>query len=36
MKTIFELKPGTYLLREVVQDSEEHHLGVINRSVQVQ
>lgn len=36
VRTMFELKPGTYLLREVVQDSEEHHLGVINRSVQVQ
>ncbi len=32
----FQLKPGTYLLREVVQDSEDRHLGAVNRSVQVQ
>ena len=35
VKDTFELKPGTYLLREVVQESEDHHLGAVNREVKV-
>ncbi len=35
IRNTFQLKPGTYLLREVVQDSEDHHLAAVNQSVQV-
>ncbi len=35
IRNTFQLKPGTYLLREVVEDSEDHHLGATNRSVEV-
>ena len=31
IKTAFQLKPGTYTVREVVMDSEEHRLGVVSR-----
>jgi hypothetical protein len=36
VKTIFQLKPGTYTIREVVTDSEQHLMSAITRSVQVQ
>jgi VWFA-related protein len=29
----FQLVPGTYSIREVVMDSEEHHIGALSRSV---
>jgi VWFA-related protein len=32
----FQLKPGAYLLREIVQDSQDHHLSVINRPITIQ
>jgi VWFA-related protein len=35
VKNTFKLKPGKYLLREVVQDSEDHHLAALNRSVEI-
>jgi VWFA-related protein len=35
VKIIFQLKPGTYTIREVVTDSEDHHLAAQSRSVEV-
>jgi VWFA-related protein len=35
MKNVFELKPGSYLVREVVMESENHHVGAVNLNVQV-
>jgi VWFA-related protein len=35
VKHTFKLKPGKYLLREVVQDSEDHHLAALNRSIEI-
>jgi VWFA-related protein len=35
LRETFQLNPGTYLLREVVQDSEDRHLGAINREVKI-
>jgi hypothetical protein len=31
----FQLKPGEYLLREVVQNSEDRRLATLNRDIQV-
>ena len=36
IKVTFQLKPGTYTIREVVTDSEEHHMTAFSRSVEVQ
>lgn len=35
LRETFLLNPGTYLLRLVVEDSEDHHLGAINREVKI-
>jgi VWFA-related protein len=35
IKIIFQLKPGTYTIREVVTDSEDHRLSALSRSVEV-
>ncbi len=35
MDSTFELKPGTYRVREVVTDSEEHRLTAVSRTVNV-
>jgi VWFA-related protein len=35
LKETFQLNPGTYRLRQVVQDSEDRHLGAINLEVKV-
>jgi hypothetical protein len=35
LRETFQLNPGTYLLREVVQDSEDRHLSAINREVKI-
>jgi VWFA-related protein len=35
MDSTFELKPGTYRVREVVTDSEEHRLTSVSRTVNV-
>ncbi len=35
MDSTFELKPGTYRVREVVTDSEEHHITAVSRTVNV-
>lgn len=36
VKIVFQLKPGSYTIREVVTDSEDHHLSAQSRSVEVQ
>ena len=36
VKIVFQLKPGTYTIREVITDSEDHHLSAFSRSVEVQ
>jgi VWFA-related protein len=35
VRSAFQLAPGTYSVREVVMDSENHHIGAITRSVEV-
>jgi VWFA-related protein len=35
MKTEFDLKPGTYLVRQVVRDSEAGQLSGLNRTVEI-
>ncbi len=35
VKVTFQLKPGTYTIREVVTDSEDHHMAAFSRSVEV-
>ena len=35
MDSTFELKPGIYRVREVVTDSEEHHITAVSRTVNV-
>ena len=35
MDSTFELKPGMYRVREVVTDSEEHHITAVSRTVNV-
>lgn len=35
VRNTFQLKPGKYLLREVVEDSEDHHMAALNRELQV-
>lgn len=35
MKTVFEVKPGTYLVREVVRDTEGAQLSGLNRTVAI-
>jgi hypothetical protein len=32
----FQLKPGAYVLREIIQDSQHHHLSAINRSITIE
>ena len=32
----FQLKPGAYLLREIVQDSQDHHFSAVNRPITIQ
>ncbi|MGD0457939.1 MAG: beta-L-arabinofuranosidase domain-containing protein [Terriglobia bacterium] len=34
-ETSFAVRPGTYLIREVVQDSEEGHLAALNSIVEI-
>jgi hypothetical protein len=34
MKTEFDLKPGTYMVRQIVRDSEAGHLSGLNRTVE--
>jgi VWFA-related protein len=36
VKVTFPLKPGTYTLREVVTDSEEHHMTASSHNISVQ
>ncbi len=35
LRTSLVVKPGTYLLREVVRDSEDGHLSAVNSSVEI-
>jgi hypothetical protein len=35
MHLTFQLKPGTYRIREVVSDSEDHHMTTLSRSVTI-
>jgi hypothetical protein len=35
MSMNFQLKPGTYRIREVVTDSEEHHLTALSTKIEV-
>ena len=35
MRMNFDLKPGTYRIREVVMDSEEHHLTALSTKIEV-
>jgi hypothetical protein len=35
VKTEFDLKPGTYLVRQIVRDSEAGQLSGLNRSVEI-
>jgi VWFA-related protein len=35
VRATFQLKPGTYTVREVVIDSEDHHLGAVSREVEI-
>jgi VWFA-related protein len=35
VRTTFQLKPGKYTVREVVMDSEDHHLTALSRSVEI-
>lgn len=35
VRNTFKLKAGKYLLREVVQDTEDHHIAALNRMVEV-
>jgi VWFA-related protein len=35
MRSAFQLAPGTYSVREVVMDSEDHHLGALTRTLVV-
>ncbi len=35
VRTTFQLKPGSYTVREVVVDSEDHHLSAISRNVEI-
>jgi hypothetical protein len=35
MHLTFQLKPGTYRIREVVSDSEDHHMTTLSRNVTV-
>jgi len=35
MKTEVDLKPGTYLLREIVRDSESGQLAALSRTVEI-
>jgi hypothetical protein len=35
VKTSFDVKPGTYLIRLVVRDAEERKLSAANAAVQI-
>jgi hypothetical protein len=35
MRTNFDVKPGTYLVREVVRDSESGEISGLNRTVEI-
>jgi hypothetical protein len=35
VKMNFQLKPGRYTIREVVTDSEEHHITALSRNVTI-
>jgi len=35
IKITFQLKPGNYTMREVVTDSEDHHMTAVSRSVKI-
>ena len=35
MSMSFQLKPGIYRIREVVTDSQDHHLSAVSRQIQV-
>ncbi len=35
VKIVFQLKPGTYTIREVVTDSEEHHMTTMSKNVKI-
>ena len=36
VKVTFQLKPGTYTIREVVTDSEEHHMTASSHNITIQ
>lgn len=36
VKVTFQLKPGTYTIREVVTDSEEHHMTASSQNITIQ
>jgi hypothetical protein len=36
VKMVFQLKPGAYTIREVVTESEDHHLAALSRNVEMQ
>jgi hypothetical protein len=35
VRATFHLTPGAYTVREVVMDSEDHHLGAVSRHVEI-
>jgi hypothetical protein len=35
IKTDFKVKPGTYVVREVVRDGEEGHISGVSRPVEI-
>jgi VWFA-related protein len=35
VRTTFQLRPGTYTVREVVIESQEHHLAAVSRDVEI-
>jgi hypothetical protein len=35
VRTTFHLAPGVYTVREVVMDSEDHHLGAVSRQIEI-
>jgi hypothetical protein len=35
VRNTFKLKPGKYLLREVVEETENHHVAALNRTIEV-
>jgi hypothetical protein len=35
MRTLFDVKPGTYLVRAIVRDSESGQISGLNRTVEI-